>query len=393
MSSIDRLRGYLLDGEPIRFSLEEMNRLLVHAKSVQASDIYFKTGRPVVARVHGRLVRLTQRKLEHAEVVTVTCDLYGGANAELQLRSGKPLDNAYSVKVGRGESLRFRWCATGVLVNSNFGIEIVLRELASVPPKLDRSQVDPRLLAGLFPADGLVFVCGETGAGKSTFLASVVRERAEDPEADAHIVTFEAPIEYTYDKIETVSCEIDQSAVPDHLGSFAEGIRNSLRRDPDVILIGESRDAETIKAGVLAGQTGHLVYTTLHANSAATAFLRLIQALPPEEAHSILGSIIDAVRVIVCQKLINSTDGKRVPVREFIVFDSAMRRELLSVATRNISMLPLRAGEMVEEYGVSMLRHAEQLLAEGKIESHYVELIRADKEAERARSKDIADGR
>ncbi|MDH0341971.1 type IV pilus twitching motility protein PilT [Chromobacterium haemolyticum] len=388
--SIDRLKGFLIPGEPTRFNLEDLNRLLIHAKEIGASDIYFKTNRPVTARVHGRLVRVTNRRLEHTEVVNITCDMYGGQNADLQLRTGKPIDQAYSVTVSRGNSLRFRWCATGVLANGNFGISIVLRELADIPPKLDRSQLHPKLLAGLFPQYGLVLITGETGAGKSTLLASLIREKGEEPEADCHIVTFESPIEYVYDKVEMTSCEIDQSAVPDHLGSFAAGIRNALRRDPDLILVGESRDAETIKSAVLAAQTGHAVYTTVHSNNVATTFLRLIQALPVEELHSIMGSIIDAIRVIVSQRLVPSTDGKRCAVREFLVFDDDMRRELLSVAARNISLLPVKAAELVAQHGQTMLQHAQELADQGRIDQVYVDLIRASQTAGADRARLLA---
>lgn len=378
---IDRLNGFLLEREPVRFNPQEFDRMLVHAKKIGASDIYINSDRPVSARVHGRIVRLTCRKLNHAEVVGITCDMYGGANADLQLRQGKPIDDAHSVKVDRDTSLRFRWCATGCLINANFGIEIVMRELAEIPPKLDRTQLHPKLLGGLFPQDGLVLVTGETGSGKSTLLASVIREIGENIEADARILTFEAPIEYVYDKIETISCLIVQSAVPDDVLSFAEGIRNSLRRDPDAIVVGECRDAETIKAAVVAAQTGHALYTTVHSNNVATTFLRLIQALPVEELQSIMGSIIDSVRVIISQQLVPSTDGRRVAVREFLVFDDKMRHELLSVATRNISLLPVRAAELVAEHGQTMVGHAEELFRAGRIDLIQVEAIRASQES------------
>ena len=386
-ASVDRLNGYLLDREPVRFSPQEFDRLLIHAKMIGASDIYINTERAVSARVHGRLVRLTCRKLNHAEVVGIVCDLYGGANADLQLRQGKPIDDAHSVKVDRDTSLRFRWCATGCLFNANFGIEIVMRELAGMPPKLDPAQLNPKLMAGLFPRDGLVLVTGETGAGKSTFLASIIREIGENAESDTRVLTYEAPIEYVFDKVETTSCLIVQSAVPVDVLSFAEGIRNSLRRDPDVIVVGESRDAETIKAAIVAAQTGHALYTTVHSNSVATTFLRLIQALPVEELHSVMGSIIDSVRVIVSQQLVPSTDGRRVAVREFLVFNTAMRRELLSVATQNISLLPVRAGELVEKYGQSMVSHAEELYAAGRIDVAQLDAIRTFQEKDEAKAQ------
>ena len=373
----DRHKDFLINGEPVRFSVDELNRLLIHSEDVGASDIYIKSGRPVIARVNGRLVRLTNRRLEHTEVITITCDMYGGANADLQLRTGNPIDQAYSIKVTRDNNLRFRWCATGCLVNGNFGISIVLRELAGIPRKLDHSELHPKLLAGLFPSDGLVLVTGATGAGKSTLLASIIRDIAEKPDADCHIVAMESPIEYVYDKIQTFSCEIDQSAVPDHLNSFASAVRNALRRDPDVILLGESRDAETIKAAVLAAQTGHSLYTTIHSNNVATTFLRLIQAVPVDELLSIMGSLIDSIRVIISQQLVPSLDGKRCAVREFLVFDDVMRRELLTVATKNISLLPITAARMVEKHGQAMWQHAYELADAGKIDRVYADLIKA----------------
>lgn len=381
-ADIDRLNDFLLEREPARFNQAEFDRVLTHAKRIGASDVYVNTDHPISARRHGRIVRLTSRKLNHAEVVGITCEMYGGANADLQLRQGKPIDQAYSVKVDRDTSLRFRWCATGCLVNGNFGIEIVLRELAGEPPKLDRSQLHPKLAEALFPPDGLVLITGETGAGKSTLLASIIRELAEQADADARILTYESPIEYVYDLLKTVSCLVVQAAVPDDVLSFAEGIRNSLRRDPDAILIGECRDAETIKAAIVAAQTGHALYTTVHSNNVATTFLRLIQALPVEELHSIMGSIIDSMRVIVSQQLVPSTDGKRVAVREFLVFDNQMRRELLSVATQNISLLPVRAGELVARYGQTMVAHAEELCRAGRIGESQVAAIRAFQEAD-----------
>ncbi len=383
--AIDRLEDFLMPNEPARFNGEALNQLLIHAKQIGASDLYLKSARPVTARWHGRLVRLTARRLEHTEVVGILCEMYGGANADLQLRTGQPIDQAYSVKVSRQNSLRFRWCATGVLVNGNFGISLVLRELAQMPPKLQSNQLHPKLLAGLSPPDGLILVTGETGAGKSTLLASLIREIAEDPEADAHIITFEAPIEYIYDKVKTQACEIDQSAIPDHLGSFAAGIRNALRRDPDVILVGEARDAQTIKAAILAAQTGHRVYTTVHSNSVATTFLRLLQALPVEEQHANIASIIDSIRVIISQQLLPSLDGYRCAVREFLVFDNTMRHELLNVAAHNLSMLPKRAAELVVEHGQSMLQHVQELAAAKHIHPKYVELISASQQVSSAR--------
>ena len=137
MSSVtvarDRLTGYLMKGEAARFNDADFDQVLIHAMDMEASDVYFKTSRPVVARVHGRLVRLTTRPLQHAEVVRLVVLMYG-ANAEVELRKGTPLDQAFSVKVNREKDYRFRWCATGVRIDGAFGISVIMRELKEVPP-------------------------------------------------------------------------------------------------------------------------------------------------------------------------------------------------------------------------------------------------------------------
>ncbi|MGH8156538.1 MAG: type IV pilus twitching motility protein PilT [Rhodanobacter sp.] len=399
MTAIDREVGFLWPGGDARFWNTEQDLLdvLQHQNEIKASDIYFTTGRPVTARVHGRLVRLTRRRLDHEHVRNVANWLYGGDNAETEIRQGKALDNAYTFPVSRFESLRYRWCATGVVAERGFGINIIMRELAGIPPALDTADLGDELMGALFPDDGLVLVCGATGAGKSTLLAGVIRYKAEDPEADSHIITYESPVEYVFHGIKTISCEIEQSALPDHLtGGFADAIRNALRRDPDIILVGESRDAETIKASVLAAQTGHALYTTVHANSVGTVFLRLIQTLPVAESASVIGSIIDSVRVIICQQLLPSTDGKRVAVREYLICDADVRLALLRAAVKGLSELPSAATQQLRRFGQTKSAHARRLVEAGRLAPEYLMAIERDEardDAElAAESKELSDG-
>lgn len=376
---MDRHKDFL---HPRQFELtwgvhaeQDLRSVLSHAHDVGASDTYFKSGSRVTARVHGKLVRLTSRVLEHSHVRALTAALYGGDNAESQIRGGKALDNAYNFDLDRNNTLRFRWNATGVLTDSGFGIEVVLRELNYLPPKLDTDDLPPHLVEAFYQDQGMVLICGATGAGKSTLQAGIVRHIAERPDADSHILTFEAPIEYVYTGIETPSCVITQSSIPDNLAHFAEAVRNALRRDPDIVIIGESRDAETIKATVLAAQTGHLVYSTVHANSVGTVFLRLIDPLPADEKISVIGSLIDSLRVIVCQMLLPSTDGKRVAIREYLVLDEHMRMELLRVASENLAQLPVAATRLLREHGETKGQHARRLVQQGRLAVHYAELL------------------
>lgn len=368
---------FLLEDVPTKFRDEDWRRLLLHGERIGVSDLIVRSATPVVGFINGRMVSITKRRVESTEVADFINMMYGGRNGDVLVRQGKPIDNAYRVRVSRDRTIGYRWNATGIRGETEDGIRVTLRLLPEKPPKLLPGELPERLWKALRPKDGLIMVCGETGQGKTTLLASIIREIAESPEANANILTFEDPIEFTYDKIEMPACIISQSQVPDHVESFAEGVRNSLRSKPTHILVGESRDAETIKASVLAAQTGHALYTTLHANNVASTFLRVIQTIPESEQQSLMGSLLDSVRVILCQQLVPSTDGKRVPIREWLVIDADMRRELLKTAVNTIGLLPAVAADMVKQYGVTKLQHAEELWALGRITEREVELIRA----------------
>lgn len=362
----------LIRYEPPLFDEASMQGVLQHAKQLGASDVYLKANERITARIHGRLYRLTRRTLYVTEVNTLVGYLYGGANAEVELKRGRDLDNAYSFRVSRDETLRFRWNATGSEVEGGFGVSIVLRELPEIPPKLDRGAIGGTLYPALFQHDGIVLVCGPTGSGKSTLLAGTVREIAEDPDSHAHIITYESPIEFVYDKVDSPTTVIESTAIPEHLPNFAAAIRNSLRRDPDIILVGEMRDAETIVAAILASQTGHAVYGTLHSTSVGATFTRVLQTIPSGEQQGVLGGLIDSLRLVVCQELVPAPDGKRVALREYLIFGHAERKALLAAALRDIAEVPQVAQALTRRYGKTKLQHARELHAQDRIGAEVV---------------------
>ncbi len=183
----------------------------------------------------------------------------------------------------------------------------------------------------------MIYVTGATGSGKSTLLASIIKELAEQPDSNRKILTYESPIEFVYDSIETPSAVISQSEIPKHLPSFAAGVRNALRRKPKLILVGEARDSETISAVIEAALTGHPVYTTLHSNGVAETVRRLVGAFPKEERTARTIDIIETMRLIVSQRLVPSTDGKRVALREYLVFNEEIRDKILECDPDNIT--------------------------------------------------------
>lgn len=357
----------LFASEPQRFDEESLRHLLVHAKRLGASDVYLKGNARVRARIHGKLHHLTRRQLHIPEVNGLAGYLYGGPNAEVELKSGHDLDDAYTFRVSRDETLRFRWNATAAVINGGFGVSIILRELPEIPPALDRPSLGEDLYGALYPHDGIVLVCGPTGSGKSTFLAGMIRDIAENPDSHSHILTYESPVEFVYDKIAKPTTEIESTSIPAHLPNFAAAIRNSLRRDPDIIVVGEMRDAETIGSAILAAQTGHAVYGTIHSTTVGATFNRIMQALPKDEQQGVLGGLIDSLRLVVCQELVPAVGGGRVALREYLVFNEAVRRELLEAAVRDISLVQDVARRLTIERGQTKLMHARALNAEGRI--------------------------
>ena len=147
-------------------------------------------------------------------------------------------------------------------------------------------------------------------------MASIIRELIENEDSNRKVLTYEAPIEFVYDEIETISSIVSQSEIPRHLPSFAEGVRNALRRKPRLIMVGECRDAETISAALEAALTGHPVYTTLHTSGVAETMRRLVTSFSGEERLGRTIDILETIRLCIWQKLVPTVDGKRVALRE-----------------------------------------------------------------------------
>ena len=174
------------------------------------------------------------------------------------------------------------------------------------------------------------------GSGKSTLLASIIRELVEREDSHRKVLTYEAPIEFVYDMLNKPTAIISQAEIPRHLPSFAAGVRNALRRSPGLILVGESRDTETISASIEAALTGHPVYTTLHSNGVPETIRRLVASFPADERVGRIIDILETVRLVIWQKLVPTVDGKRVALREYLVFDEHVRDELISAPADQI---------------------------------------------------------
>lgn len=365
--------NFLLKNEPNRISTTDLNLILEHCTAINSSDITIQSGEHVIAEVYGKLEHITSRVLTNSEVGVLLNAIYG-ANGVTQLLSGKDLDTNYEFKPSRVARFRYRVNATACLVAGHPGIQMTLRTIPNEPPFLKDMMLSEDICQKLEPEQGVIYVTGATGSGKTTLLAAIIREIAEKPDCHRKILTYEAPIEFVYDDLDTASAIISQSEIPKHLPSFAYGVRNALRRKPKLILVGEARDPETISAVLDAALTGHPVYTTLHTNGVAETIRRLVGSFSKEERNGKTIDIIETTKVILWQKLVPTTDGKRTALREYLVFNDKVRDELLSV---DVDHITAKTRECLAKYGQTMQQSAKEAFNAGLISERTFNMISA----------------
>lgn len=374
-SSLNETPGYdpelAMENDLAYVNQEELDRLLTHVSRIKASDITIQTDEPLIVEIGGRNVRITKRSLSASEVDEITNIIYG-TNGVSRIRSGEDIDVSYSVVIGRGEKYRFRVNITGCeAYGSTDAAQITIRVINGKPPRLADLSVEELILRNYRPHDGLVLVCGATGNGKSTLLAGMMSEVILDPNAHRKILEFSSPIEFVYDDLLRSSVLIAQSEIPRHLPSFERAIRGALRRAPKIILVSESRDYLTIAATLEASETGHAVYSTVHADSVHGALYRMVNMFPGSERSTRMFEIIEALRMIVVQRLVRRADGSgRVALREILVFDDRIREAL-----RNTQSLKEAVGlvqTLVERHGQSMLASAYEKFNNGIIDRNEV---------------------
>ena len=367
------MKTHLMPDEPTRFTPAFMDKMLEHAQKLDASDITIQTGSPIFIEVYGMLLKITNRSLSNTELGDLINAMYG-PNGTAQLLSGKDIDTHYEFRPNRGVRYRYRINATSCLVDGHDGIQITMRTIPTTPPKLDTMQLPQNVLDAIAPQEGIVFITGSTGSGKSTLLASIIRDLIEKEDSNRKVLTYEAPIEFVYDEIETISAIVSQSEIPRHLPSFAEGVRNALRRKPRLIMVGECRDPETIAATLEAALTGHPVYTTLHTSGVAETMRRLVTSFSGEERLGRTIDILETIRLCIWQKLVPTVDGTRVALREYLVFDEETRDILLD---SNPNEITTNTRKLVRQRGQLMTVDATEKFQQGIISERVYKLIMA----------------
>ncbi|MHB8998899.1 MAG: type IV pilus twitching motility protein PilT [Thermoanaerobaculia bacterium] len=273
-----------------------LNDLLIFMAQKEASDLHLKPMRPPLLRINGKLVPLKGEPLKPADLQSMLIPLL---NRSQQDR----LDSHQSVDFGYGVPGVARFRANIYMQRGTYGA--VFRRVPIHILGIDELELPTSVRDMTEYPDGLVLVTGPTGSGKSTTLAAMISEiSGKEP---LHIVTIEDPIEFLFqDRVAAIS----QREVGSDTPSFGEALRNSLRQDPDVIMVGEMRDRETIQTVLTGAETGHLVFSTLHTNNAAQTIDRIIDAFPPEQHKQIRAQLALVLRGIVSLKLIKTRTGK-----------------------------------------------------------------------------------
>jgi twitching motility protein PilT len=284
----------------------ELNSLLRRAVELGASDVHLKPGRPPVIRRDGQLGEIEDAPALGAADMDAILEAVARPEQVEAFRAGGDLDVAYQV-----EGLpRFRVNAFRQRERTSFAFRVIPAlipnfETLGLPPGVERLANESR---------GLILVTGATGSGKTTTLAAVV-DHVNRTRRD-HIVTIEDPIEIVH---EDRGCVVSQREVGLDTASFGEALRRALRQDPDVILIGELRDAETAQTALQAAESGHLVLSTLHTVDAAESCGRLIEFFPPEKQQVIRSILAGVLRGVVSQRLLPRVGGGRVAAVEVMV--------------------------------------------------------------------------
>lgn len=289
----------------------EITELLEHALKNNASDLHLSAGLPPILRVDGDLHQINGPTLDHKAVAQMLHEIMTHQQCQ-EYRHGLEIDFAFEIRAlgrfrvnayhqSRGASAVFRIIPDKVQSMEDLKLPAIFKEIVHYPK-------------------GLVLVTGPTGSGKSTTLAAMID--FINTTHCKHILTIEDPIEFIY---KSNKCLINQREVGKDTSSFAKALRAALREDPDIILVGELRDLETMRLAMTAAETGHLVFATMHTNSATHSINRIIDVFPGEEKTMVRTVLSESLQAVIAQNLLKKTGGGRVAAFEVMICTPAIR--------------------------------------------------------------------
>ncbi|MBP7508576.1 MAG: type IV pilus twitching motility protein PilT [Prolixibacteraceae bacterium] len=331
-----------------------------------ASDVHLTVGIPPTYRIDGALISLVERKLTAEDTLYLVKQALNETRMNKLDETGE-IDFSYSIpSIGRFRVNAFKQRGSYAMVLRIIPLEIPLMDELGLPTILNDLSRLPR---------GLILVTGPTGSGKTTTLASIINKI--NSERRCHIITLEDPLEYLHKHKKSI---VNQREVGSDTLNFANGLRGALREDPDVILVGEMRDLETISTAITAAETGHLVLSTLHTNGAAKTMDRIIDVFPPFQQQQIRVQLASVIEAVISQQLLLKASGTgRIGAYEVMVATPAIRNLIregknhqidtsiqtggaLGMHTMDTSLINLyKRGEITKELAISQAYNTDEV--------------------------------
>jgi len=336
--------------EAVQEKIVDMTELLKFAIKSNASDLHISAGESPMFRIHGDIRRIDMEPLNDEEVHTMIYDILNDQQRKI-FEEHRELD----FSIALGEYGRFR---VNVFMQSR-GEAAVLRTIPNVVKSFEELGL-PKICKSLTKVEkGLVLVTGPTGCGKSTTLATMID--SINCSTSKHIITIEDPIEFLH---ESKKCLINQREVGEHTHSFKNALRSALREDPDVILVGEMRDLETISLALTAAETGHLVFATLHTNSAPKTIDRIVDVFPADQQAQTRTMLSETLYAVLSQTLLKRADSPgRIPAIEIMICTSAIKNLIRESKTAQI----VSTLQTSQSYGMQTMEMAIKHLLERRL--------------------------
>ena len=369
----------------IRWETAQINELLLWATGGGMSDIQLCSSQPVWVRKDGIWQRVTTRPITTDELLAGLERITRNNSIAALIKSGQDdYDFAHQIEETRGVRRRYRGNAGAVADGYSTGVKIVFRTIPSTPPRLEALDVEQGILDHATPENGLVLVTGVMGSGKSTLLAAILRHVIET--GGRNVATYESPIEFDLTSMPDPGGPVSQSSVPEHLQSFLRAVRNSTRTAPNVVLIGESRDAETLRGMIESAETGVAAYSTVHTRSVPETLSRIINVFPVEERLQVTVTLLSSLRLVVNQRLVPMLGGKgRVALREFLAFTPEIREVLLDTPPERLIQT---CETLLIKYGQRMQDAAQAAYDAGKITKENTQAIMAERKTSQPITKE-----
>lgn len=341
--------------------------LMKYVVEHKCSDLHLSSGEKPMVRKNGDIFRLDLPILTSDDIKKIIQEMTSEAQLA-ELEKNLELDFSYAME----DLSRFR-------INAFYqsrGLSASLRTLScTIPTFEDIHLTDPIFKTVCNYPNGLVLITGATGSGKSTTLASMINHINNNENSHEHILTIEDPIEYIF---KGNNCLIQQREVGKDTHAFQNALRAALREDPDIIMVGEMRDLETIRLALTAAETGHLVFGTLHTSSAAHAIDRIIDVFPGNEKDMIRAMLAESLRAVIAQRLLKTPKGGLIPAHEILICTGAIRN---LIREHKIAQM-YSAMQTGRQYGMrTMDQHITELLETKQIiQTEEIQLEHGDKE-------------